>query len=121
MRTSKSMLRHLPVMLLAVGVFSGCESTDSGGSTASGGVYYGVGLYDPWYYGGYDNDPDIIVRPPGRGSERPIAPPATERPLPPARPEQPIARPPPAAASRPTPQPSIPSTPRPMPRPAARR
>ena len=81
--------------------FTGCESTGDGGANVSGGIYYGVGFYDPWYYGGYYyDDPDIIVTPPDR-PDRPV------------RPEQPIAKPPPAT---PRPMPSIPSTPRPMPR-----
>jgi hypothetical protein len=88
------------VGVLAVG--TGCEST-GGGTSVSGGMYYGVGIHDPWYYGGhYYDDPDIIVVPP----ERPERPP--ERPVPP------IAKPPPP--TRPQPMPSIPSTPRPMPR-----
>jgi hypothetical protein len=80
-------------VLLALGLFNGCESTDSGGSV-SGGVYYGVGFYDPWYYGGYYDDPDIIVVPP-------------TRPEAPVRPVNPIA---PTPAPRP--MPSIPSMPR---------
>ena len=88
------------VVCLALGLFTGCESTDGGGSV-SGSVYYGVGLYDPWYYGGYYDDPDIIVTPPDR-PDRPV------------RPEQPIARPPTVSSPRPTP--SIPSTPRMAPR-----
>lgn len=84
--------------------FTGCESTDGGGGV-SGSMYYGVGFYDPWYYGGYYDDVDIVVPPP----EQP------DRPVPGPHPEHPIARPP-AAAPRPTPMPSIPSAPRPMPR-----
>jgi hypothetical protein len=84
----------------ALGLFTGCESTDGGGSV-SGSVYYGVGLYDPWYYGGYYDDPDIIVTPPDR-PDRPVSP------------EQPIAKPPTASSPRSTP--SIPSTPRMAPR-----
>lgn len=98
MSTMKKALRFAAVSL-ALGVFTGCESTDGGGST-SGSVYYGVGIYDPWYYGGYD-DIDIDINPP----DRPDRPP---------RPEHPIARPTPSPSPRPTP--SIPSTPRPMPR-----
>jgi len=97
-------------VLCAVGLFTGCESTDGGGSSSvSGGVYYGVGLYDPWYYGGYYDHDDIIVTPPDR----------PDRPDRPVRPEQPIARPPTVSSPRPTP--SIPSAPRPMARPAMRR
>lgn len=81
---------------LLVFVFTGCESTDGGGSV-SGGMYYGVGFYDPWYHGGYYDDVDIIVTPP-------------DRPQAPVRPEHPIARPTPAP--RPTPMPSIPHAPR---------
>lgn len=83
-------------------IVTGCASSDGGGSV-SGSVYYGVGFYDPWYHGGYDNDVDIIVTPP---SDRPGAG---------ARPEHPIAHPP-TSTPRPTPMPSIPSTPRAAPR-----
>jgi hypothetical protein len=86
------------VLLVSISVFTGCESTDGGGSV-SGSVYYGVGFSDPWYHGGYYDDADIVVTPPDR----------------PVRPEQPIARPP-ASTPRATTMPSIPSAPRPMPR-----
>jgi hypothetical protein len=95
MRTLNCSLR-LAALSLALVALPGCESTDSG-ATVSGGMYYGVGFNDPWYYGGYYNDADIIVTPP----HRPDAPPG--------RPSQPIARPTPA----PRPMPSIPSAPRP--------
>jgi len=84
-------------VFFALGLFTGCESTDGGSSSASVGVYYGVGFYDPWYYGGDYDHGDIIVTPPDR-PERPV------------RPEQPIYHP---STPRPTPSPSIPSTPRP--------
>jgi len=85
------------MVVLALGMFTGCESTEGG--SVSGGVYYGVGFYDPWYYGGYD-DIDIDIDVPDR----------------PGRPEHPIARPPAASTPVPRPLPSIPSTPRAMPR-----
>ena len=86
--------------------FTGCESTGDGGGNVSGGIYYGVGFYDPWYYGGYYyDDPDIIVTPPDRPDDRP-------------RPEHPIAKPP---TTTPRPMPSIPAAPRPMPMPRGRR
>jgi hypothetical protein len=44
--------------------------------------YYSSGSYDPWYYGGYYDDPDVIVLPPGNRPDAPV------------RPSQPIARPP---------------------------
>ena len=91
------------VMSLAMLAFAGCETTDGGGSV-SGSVYYGVGFYDPWYYGGDYDDVDIIVTPP------------SGRPEPPPRPTHPIA---PAPAPRP--MPSIPSTPRVAPRGGGRR
>jgi hypothetical protein len=103
MKTFATSLRISAVFALALVAYTGCESTDSGGGNVSGGVYYGVGLYDPWYYGGYHDDVDIIVTPP---SDRPGAG---------AHPEHPIARPP-SAAPRPTPMPSIPSAPRAAPR-----
>ena len=103
-----STMRHglsFAAVLVGLGLFTGCESTDGGGSV-SGSVYYGVGFYDPWYYGGYYDHDDIIVTPPSDRPDRPV------------RPEQPIARPP---TTSPRPTPSIPSTPRPMARPAGRR
>ena len=91
--------RTATCLLLALVLAAGCESTDGGGMASS--VYYGVGFYDPWYYGGYYNDPDIIVLPPDR--DRPNASP---------RPEQPIARPPGGGGVSARPMPSIPSAPR---------
>ena len=111
--------RRLPLvaLLFAVGVFLGCESTDSG-SSGSTTVYYGAAFYDPWYHGDYDYDHDhnVTVTPP------PINRPPLDRP--PGggwdsrpRPEHPIARPPGESVGRPPsvstrPAPSIPSTPR---------
>jgi hypothetical protein len=92
LHTGKSLL----VVCFVSGLFTGCESTDSGGGAVSGNVYYGTGFYDPWYYGGYYDDPDIIVTPP-------------PRPEPPPHVEHPIAKPPPAV---PRPMPSIPPAPR---------
>ena len=108
MKSPGNFLKFAAAALLALGLFTGCESTDGGGSV-SGSVNYGVGFNDPWYYGGYYDHDDIIVTPP---SDRP------DRPDRPVRPEQPIYRP---STPRPTPTPSIPSAPRPMPRPAGRR
>lgn len=87
-------------VLLALAVSAGCESTDGDGM--GGGVYYGSGLYDPWYYGGYYDDAEIIVTPPH-----------PERPEAPVRPEHPIASPPTGSRPSPRPMPSIPSAPRP--------
>ena len=96
MKPIKFLTQVVGVGLVALSLLSGCSSTDGGGSV-SGGVYYGVGFHDPWYYGGYYyDDPDVIVTPP-------------DRPSAPARPTHPIATPPAAA---PRPMPSIPSTPR---------
>lgn len=108
MKALKNTIHFLTLSLALFGL-AGCASDDGGGGggTVSGGMYYGVGLYDPWYYGGYYNDADIIVTPPTRPDSRP------------PHVSQPIAKPP-SAAPRPTP--SIPSTPRPsMPRPSVRR
>jgi hypothetical protein len=94
-----STLKHLfgfAAAWFALAMVTGCESTGGGSSSASVGVYYGVGFYDPWYYGG-DYDHDIDINPPDR-PDRPV------------RPEQPIAEPR-IASQRPTP--SIPSTPAP--------
>jgi hypothetical protein len=114
--STKNISLRFVVVLFALGLFTGCESTDGGGGNVSGSVYYGVGFYDPWYYGDYDHDHDIVVTPPNR-PDRPGQP---DRPV---RPEQPIARPP-SASTQATPAysqpaarqfPSIPSTPRPSP------
>lgn len=132
MRTSKITFRWLMVLLPAVNLFTGCESTDSGSVSSSTTVYYGAAFYDPWYYGDYDHDHDhdVIVspppsgggdRPPGVGDSRPrpehpIAnPPGSSRPpsasqLPSSRPPSVSTRPSGGASARPTP--SIPSAPR---------
>jgi len=89
-------LKLIGISALLLAASTGCEST--GGGNVTGSVYYGVGFYDPWYYGGYDDDVDIIVTPPDR----------PDRPDRPAHPSHPIARPSPS----PSPMPSIPSTPR---------
>lgn len=91
--------------VLAILVNAGCSSDGGGSAHVSGGMYYGVGFYDPWYYGGHYDDIDVIVTPP----ERPTKPPGGTAP---PRPTHPIATP----APRPTPMPSIPSTPRVSPR-----
>jgi len=103
MKAPQVFLKLGAIPMLGLGVFTGCESTDGGTSTTT--VYYGVGVYDPWYHGDYDYDYDVIVTPPDR-PDRPGSDP---------RPSHPIARPP-AVGPRPTPLPSIPSAPRPMPR-----
>ena len=103
---SKAPRPRLALVTLVLLAFSGCESTDGGGYV-SGGVYYGVGFYDPWYYGGYQDDIDVIVTPPGSPSTPPPG-----RPTPPPRPAHPIA-PAPSPTPRPTPMPSIPRTPMP--------
>src|SRR5881394_4430078 len=90
MRTGKLSFLLAVTLLLAAGTFTGCESTDSGGSQVSGNVYYGVGFYDPWYYGDYDHDHDVIVLPPSSGVPPGGVPPS----VPGAHPEHPIARPP---------------------------
>jgi hypothetical protein len=82
------------VLVCITTIFTGCESTDQGGSSTN--VYYGSAFADPWYYGDYDYDYDVVVPPPGL-DDRPV------------RPAHPIATPPPAVAR---PMPSIPSMPR---------
>ncbi|MBK9140174.1 MAG: hypothetical protein IPM17_15640 [Verrucomicrobia bacterium] len=98
MKLSRPLIK-LAVAALTAGVFAGCGSSGDG-SNVSGGMYYGTGFADPWYHGGYYNDVDVIVTPPGGG----------------ARPEHPVARPLPAPAPAPRPMPSMPAAPRPMPR-----
>jgi len=100
MKTLQRGFKLLPALLLGLS-FSGCESTDSGGSV-SGSVYYGAGFSDPWYYGDTYDDVDIIVTPPDRPGD--AAPP---------RPTHPIAPVPPAPRPMPMPMPSIPRAPMP--------
>lgn len=121
MRTMKSTLL-VSTLLFAFGMFTGCESTDSGSTQVTSNVYYGVGFYDPWYHGDYHDDHNVIVTPPrgsspGQGSH-PIAPPPGPPPAEGLRPSHPIASPPDVAAR---PMPSIPSTPRVAPRGGGRR
>ena len=80
------------VLLMALGMLSACETSDSATVTHA---YYGAGVYDPWYYGDayHDHDHDIVVTPPGGSNPRPT---------------HPIAHPPGSAGPRPTPMPSIP-------------
>src|SRR6185503_8605597 len=92
--------RAVLALALVLVAGTGCESTGGCSGSVSAGAYYGAGVYDPWYYGGDWDDPDIIVTPP----DRPSAPP---------RPTHPIA---PTPGPRPTPMPSLPATPRPSPR-----
>ncbi len=103
METFKKGLKCTAVLGLALAAITGCESTGGGGgSQVSGSMYYGVGYYDPWYYGGYGyDDVDIIVTPPDR----------PDRPARPVAPSQPIARPP-AYTPQPRPMPSMPAMPR---------
>jgi hypothetical protein len=110
MRTLRIGCRLTAALALTIGIITGCESPEGGSANVSTSVYYGVGLYDPWYYGAY-YPPDVIVTPP------PERPPGGDSGL---RPTHPIAKPP-AVAPAPRPTPSIPSTPRPMARPAMRR
>ena len=105
MRAFSTRLKRIGPLALALAAFTGCESTDSG-AHVSGSVYYGVGFYDPWYYGGYYDDIDVVVTPP----DRPSTPPGGT--TPPPRPTHPIA-PAPSPTPRPTPMPSIPRTPMP--------
>jgi len=90
---------NLLILLLVMLAGSGCESTDSGASV-SGGVYYGVGFHDPWYYGSGYYPPDVIVTPPNKPERPPHV-------------EHPIVKPAPRPTPMPRPAPSIPSTPRP--------
>lgn len=99
MKSDQHALKVLALALVVIGFLAGCES-DGGGGSVSGGVYYGVGFYDPWYYGGYHGDVGVIVTPPPGGGSGSIS-----------RPSHPIATPP-SSSVRPTPMPSIPSVPR---------
>ena len=104
MKLLKAAFRASAGSILMLALFTGCETTDSGSNSVSvsGGVYYGAGLYDPWYYGGY-YPPDVIVTPPPGGSRPDNGG---------LRPTHPIPTPPSAPSLAPRPMPSIPSAPR---------
>ena len=96
MKSRATFFPILGVLVLAAGLLAGCEDTGGGGSV-HGSISYGVGFYDPWYYGpGYCPPGAIVTPPPGRPDSTP-------------RPSHPIAKPSPS----PRPTPSIPSRPRP--------
>lgn len=101
MRARFVKVQKIAVVVMALIPFAGCVSSDDSGNS-SGDVYSGAG-FDPWYYGDYYYDRDVIVTPPPVSPDTP-------------RPSHPIAMPP-SSAPQPTPMPSIPS----MPRPAVRR
>src|SRR5277367_1063931 len=103
MNPSKIPCSLAAALLCALGMITGCESSDGGSTHVTSNNYYGVGFYDPWYYGDYDDDRDVIIVPP-----RPVS-----RPDNGLRPEHPIASPPEVSRPSPRPTPSIPSTPRP--------
>lgn len=96
----KSFARSLQAAAaLTLAGFAGCKSGEDAHVSAS--AYYGAEFHDPWYYGNYDDDVDIIVTPP-------------ERPVDPPKPTHPIVIPPtPKPTPMPMPMPSIPRTPAP--------
>jgi hypothetical protein len=104
MKPFKTILKVGAALVLLLGPFAGCGTTEEGSSSANGGVYYGSDFDDPWYDGAY-YPPEVVVLPPGPGD----VPPADSM----LRPAHPIAEPPPAAVSSPRPMPTIPSAPRP--------
>lgn len=120
MKAPKLFLALGAVLLLSLAMFTGCESSDGGGTHVASNTYYGVGFYDPWYHGHYDDhdhDYDVVVKPPSPGAPGVRPPPGEGGP----RPSHPIARPPggssrPSVSPRPASRPSIPSTPRAAPR-----
>ncbi len=75
---------------LAATLLTGCASTDSesDSSQISGGVYYGMGFYDPWYYGAPYYHAGVIVTPPPARVDPPhvehysASPPPAARPTP---------------------------------------
>jgi hypothetical protein len=100
----KSLARSLPIVAaLSLAGVAACKSGDDGTTHVSAGAYYGTEFHDPWYYGHYDDDVDIIVTPP----DRPVDPPKPTHPivLPPT--------PPPRPTPMPMPMPSIPRMPAP--------
>ena len=108
MKPSKLSFKLAAATLLGLGTLTGCQSDGDGSHVTNN--YYGHGYRDPWYYGDYNDNRDVIVTPPpdGGGSG------GGNRPDNGLRPTHPIVRPPPA--SRPPSRPSIPSSPRPSPR-----
>lgn len=78
----KPFARRIAAAAALIPTIAGLTSCDTSGTSVDSGYYYSSGSYDPWYYGGYYDDPDIIAIPPGG------------RPDGPARPAHPIARPP---------------------------
>src|SRR5208282_1499653 len=117
MNNSKFSFTVAAALLFTLWIFTGCESTDGGNADVTRNNYYGVGFYDPWYHGDYDDDRDVIIVPP-----RPDNPPSPGAPPDQGlHPSQPIARPPDVSPPPPNdsqmpaarPMPSIPSTPRP--------
>lgn len=95
--------RQMCAMLLLAGcaaLAGGCATGNGGGADVHGSVYYGVGWYDPYYYGGgYGGDVIVVPNPPDR----------------PDRPDRPGARPRPTPlpSANVAPRPSIPARPRP--------
>jgi hypothetical protein len=111
----KTMLQRLGTALaltLGLGLFTGCESSGGGSSNRSTSMYYGVGLYDPWHYGGYYYPPDVVVPPPRPRPPGGAFPPSATQPIAPAHS---------GSSASPRVTPSIPSAPRPVARPMGRR
>ncbi len=103
-------IRSILLCSFIAGLLAGCSST---GGSASVSAYYGVGWYDPWYYGRpYYGDDIIIVNPPPR-PEHPDRPTRPEKPIKPLPPVKPLPSP--------RPMPSIPTRLRQSPRPMLRR
>ena len=101
MKTIINVFTSAALLLLALGIFAGCESTGDGGNYYST-TYYGTGWYgNPYYDRDDDNDNNIIVRPPpdSRPDQQP-------------RPTHPIANPPQTSRPSARPMPRMPSAPR---------
>ena len=68
MKNLKSFLK-IAAALVVWGFLAGCQDGEySGGGEYYGTVSYGVGFYDPWYYGAGYHSSAIIVAPPIRGN-----------------------------------------------------
>jgi hypothetical protein len=48
MKLVSGLFRFLATLVLASLIWTGCETTDGGGSAPVSSGYYGVGFYDPW-------------------------------------------------------------------------
>ena len=109
MKPSKLSCKLAAALLLGLGTLTGCQSDGDGSHVTNN--YYGTGYRDPWYYGDYNDNRDVIVTPPPDNNQ-----PGNGTPDNGLRPTHPIAKPPQVSRPPSPSRPSIPSVPRPAPR-----